>query len=152
MKSDLKHFEDFKVGEVISLAAYSVTRDAIIAFAQEFDPQDFHLDEAAAKSSVLGGLAASGWHVSAILMRMIVDSWLNKTESMGSNHIQEMRWLKPVFPGDILSGSLTIEAARVSSKRPEMGIFGVRVKLFDQHQIQKTEMVATIFMKVLWPC
>ena len=152
MTSDLKHFEDFKVGEVIFLGAYAVTRAGILEFAQAFDPQDFHLDAEFAKSSVLGGLAASGWHVSAILMRMLADGWLNKSASMGSNHIQEMKWLKPVFPGDVLSGTVTIEGARVSSKRPELGIFQVRVRLFDQTGIQKTDMQATIFMKAHRPC
>ena len=107
-----------------------------------------HLIDAVANSSVLGGLAASGWHVSAIVMRLLAMGWLNKTVSMGSNHIQDMKWLKPVFADDVLTGSLEIEGARISTKRPELGIFQVRVKLRTQDQILKTEMAATIFMKV----
>ena len=97
--SDLLHFEDYAAGQVIDLGTYAVTAAEIREFASEFDPLPFHLDEAAARASLLGGLAASGWHVCSMLMRMIADSWLNKSVSMGSNCLSEVKWLKPVFAG-----------------------------------------------------
>lgn len=146
--SDLLHFEDFAVGQVIGLGSYAVTAAEIRDFASEFDPQPFHLDEAAGKASILGGLAASGWQVCSLLMRMIAVSWLNKSASMGSNGVSEVKWLKPVLAGETLSGRVTILAKRVSSKRPEMGIFECLFELFNQEGVKKTEMTAVVFMRV----
>ena len=100
----MRYFDDFKVGEKLPLAPFTITRDEMIAFAAEFDPQPFHLDEAAAARTLLGGLAASGWHTCAIFMRMMCDGWLNDTASMGSPGIEAVRWLHPVRAGDRLSG------------------------------------------------
>jgi len=146
--SDLLHFEDYAAGQVIDLGSYAVTAAEIREFASEFDPLPFHLDEAAARASLLGGLAASGWHVCSMLMRMIADSWLNKSASMGSNGVSEVKWLKPVFAGETLSGRVTIVSKRVSSKRPEMGIFECLFELFNQEGVKKTEMTAVVFMRV----
>jgi len=146
--SDLLHFEDYAAGQVIDLGTYAVTAAEIREFASEFDPLPFHLDEAAARASLLGGLAASGWHVCSMLMRMIADSWLNKSASMGSNGVSEVKWLKPVFAGETLSGRVTIVSKRVSSKRPEMGIFECLFELFNQEGVKKTEMTAVVFMRV----
>jgi acyl dehydratase len=147
-----KHFADFPAGTRLALGPFVVRREDVLAFSQEFDPQDLHLDEAVANSSVLGGLAASGWHVSGMLMRMVAENWLNGAASMGSNHVQEMKWLKPVFPGDVLTGTVAIESARVSAKRPDMGILLCRVELQNQHEVKTTEMVATVFMEVALAC
>ena len=144
----LLHFEDFAVGQVIDLGSYAVTSAEIREFANEFDPQPFHLDEAAGSASLLGGLAASGWHVCSILMRMIAVSWLNKSASMGSNGDSEVKWLKPVFAGETLSGRATILTKRISSRRPEMGIFECLFELFGESGRTKTEMTAVIFMRV----
>lgn len=119
---DLLHFEDFPVGETIEFGRYEVTAEEIKTFGAEFDPLPFHTDEEAAKETLLGGLSASGWHVCAMLMRMIYDGYLGRSASLGSNGIEEVRWLKPVQPGDILSIRRTTHDARVSSKRPEFGI------------------------------
>jgi len=146
--SDLLHFEDYAAGQVIDLGSYAVTAAEIREFASEFDPLPFHLDEAAARASLLGGLAASGWHVCSMLMRMIADSWLNKSASMGSNGVSEVKWLKPVFAGETLSGRVTIVSKRVSSRRPEMGIFECLFELFNQEGVKKTEMTAVVFMRV----
>jgi acyl dehydratase len=146
--SDLLHFEDYAAGQVIDLGTYAVTAAEIREFASEFDPLPFHLDEAAARASLLGGLAASGWHVCSMLMRMIADSWLNKSASMGSNGVSEVKWLKPVFAGETLSGRVTIVSKRVSSRRPEMGIFECLFELFNQEGVKKTEMTAVVFMRV----
>jgi acyl dehydratase len=146
--AELMHFEDFEVGQVIDLGRYPVTAEEICEFAHAFDPQRFHLDEVVGKASLLGGLSASGWHVSAMLMRMLADSWLNKSASMGSNGVSDMKWLKPVLAGETLSGHITIHSKRVSSKRPEMGIFQCGFELFNDAGEKKTEMTAIVFMRV----
>ena len=117
-----RYFEDFREGEVLPLGPRHVTREEIVAFAAEFDPQPFHLDEEAAKGTLLGGLAASGWHTTALFMRMMCEGFLLLSSSMGSPGIEELRWLRPVRPGDTLSGTATVVSARASSRRPEMGI------------------------------
>ena len=146
------HFEDFEVGQVLDLGSYRVTREEIMAFATEFDPQPFHLDGAAGEASLLGGLAASGWHVSAMMMRMLADCWLNTSASMGSNGVSGMKWLKPVLAGETLTGSITIISKRVSSKRPEMGIFQCGFELANDAGQKKAEMAAVIFMRVKAAC
>jgi acyl dehydratase len=146
--AELLHFEDFEVRQVIDLGRYRVTAEEIREFASAFDPQRFHLDEVAGEASLLGGLSASGWHVSAMLMRMLADSWLNKSASMGSNGILDMQWLKPVLAGETLSGHITIQSKRVSSKRPEMGIFQCGFELFNDAGEKKTEMTAIVFMRL----
>jgi acyl dehydratase len=148
----LFHFEDFEAGQVLDLGTYAVTAEEIMAFASEFDAQPFHLDEAAGEASLLGGLAASGWHVSAMMMRMLAESWLNRSASMGSNGVSEMKWLKPVLAGETLNGSIAIISKRVSSKRPEMGIFQCRVELSNNAGQKKAEMAAVIFMRVKAAC
>ena len=133
-------FEDFPVGEVLSYGCYHVTAEEIIEFAQEFDPQPFHVDEDTAKASMLGGLAASGWHVCAIVMRMMVDGYFGRTASMGSTGVDEMKWLKPVYAGDKLSCRRTTLEARVSAKRPDMGIVKFRWELLDSEGERKADM------------
>ena len=145
---ELLHFEDFPVGEVLEFGNYTVTAEEIVEFAREFDPQPFHIDEEAAKASLLGGLSASGWHVCAIIMRMMVDGYYGRTASMGSTGIDEMKWLKPVRPGDRLSCRRTTLEARVSAKRPEMGIVRLRYEIFDALPEKKAEMTGINLIKV----
>jgi acyl dehydratase len=118
----MRHFEDFPVGFTGTLPAKLVTREETIAFARQFDPQPMHVDEAAAAKSLLGGIAASGWHTCAMLMRMICEGFLNDTAGLGSPGLAEVRWLKPVKPGDTLRAHYHVLEARLSSKRPDMGI------------------------------
>ena len=141
-------FEDFPVGEVVDYGSYEVTAEEIVRFAREFDPQPFHVDEKAARASMLGGLSASGWRVCAIVMRMMVDGYFGRTASMGSTGIDEMKWLKPVFAGDRLSCRRTTLAARASAKRPEMGILTMRWELFDAKAEKKAEMTGVNLIKV----
>ena len=115
------YFEDFEEGQVFELGEKTLTRDEIVAFAREFDPQPFHVDEEAAKDSAFGGLIASGWHTAAIFMRLYVDAVLRRAESMGSPGVEELRWLKPVRPGDTLSARLTVLDAVPSASRPGRG-------------------------------
>jgi acyl dehydratase len=148
----MKHHDDFEVGQEIELGSYAVSADEIVAFAREFDPQDFHLSEEAGRASILGGLAASGWQVSSIMMKLIATGWLNHTHSMGSNQLLEVKWLKPVLAGDVLSARMKILEKRVSSKRPEMGIFSSVFYLSSASGELKTEMRAITFMRVRPAC
>ncbi|MEO8668301.1 MAG: MaoC family dehydratase [Bauldia sp.] len=128
----MRYFEDFTPGTVLTLAPRHVTRAEIIAFAAEFDPQPFHLDEQAPASALVGGLIASGWHVSALFMRMICDAFMVDSSSMGSPGITTLKWQKPVRPGDTLSGTCTVLEARRSKSRPEMGIVRFRHEVVNQ--------------------
>ncbi|MEM6666489.1 MAG: MaoC/PaaZ C-terminal domain-containing protein, partial [Pseudomonadota bacterium] len=109
-------------GRVLPLAPISVGAADIREFAAAFDPQPVHLDEIAARNTLLGGLSASGWHVSSLVMRMICDGFLLETASMGSPGIEDVRWLAPVRPDDRLTGTGRVIEARLSRRRPSMGI------------------------------
>jgi acyl dehydratase len=115
-------FEDFTPGHFGSFGPRHVTREEIIAFAAEFDPQPMHLDEEAAKRSLLKGLSGSGWHLCAIVMRMMFDGYIGRTASLGSPGVNEMRWLAPFRPGDDLTIDVDVTEARVSRSRPDTGI------------------------------
>lgn len=122
----MRYFEDFQIGQQFPLASHTVTRAEIVAFAAEFDPQPFHLDEAAATDTLLGGLSASGWHTCALFMRMLYDGWLAQTASMGSPGVDRLKWQRPVRPGDVLSGQSTVLACRASRTRPDRGFVSMR--------------------------
>ena len=124
--------EDFTPGRVFPLADYAVTREAVVEFAAEFDPQPFHLDEAAGAASMLGGLSASGWHVAGIMMRMICDAYLLNSTSQGSSSVDHIDWKRPVKPGDVLSGISTVLTSRVSAKKPFLGLVTLRTELQNQ--------------------
>lgn len=117
-----RHYEDLTVGEVIDLGRTTVTRDMIVGFAREFDPFPFHLDEAAARASLLGGLAASGWQTAALSLRMLADSFLNTIAGMGGLGFSDLKWKKPVMVGDTISGTATIAELRRSRSHPDRGI------------------------------
>jgi acyl dehydratase len=127
-------FEDLPAGTELDLGKRHVTKEEIFAFAREFDPQPHHLDEDAANASILGGLSASGWHTCAMLMRMLVDGLAGRAASMGSPGIEEMKWLRPVRPGDELHLTGTVLSARRSSSRPEMGIVDIAWSLSNQRE------------------
>jgi acyl dehydratase len=127
--SAFRHFEDFTEGEIIPFQPRVVTREEIIAFAAEFDPQPMHLDEEAASRTPLGGLAASGWHTCALFMRMMCESFLLHSSSWGSPGVDELTWHRPVRPGDRLAGRAIVLATRASSSRPEMGIVTFRFEI-----------------------
>ena len=127
------YFEDFTVGFTRSAQGPTVTADAIKGFAAEFDPQPFHLDEEAAKSSLFGALCASGWHTAALCMRMLCDAYLKDSASLGSPGIDELRWVKPVFAGDTLSVKMTVLDSRPSRSRPNIGSVRSRWDVFNQN-------------------
>ncbi|MFG1477082.1 MaoC family dehydratase [Xanthobacter sp. V4C-4] len=122
-------FEDFIVGEVKTFGSHTMTEVEIVGFAREFDPQPMHLDAAAGAKSVLGGLAASGWHTCAVMMRLICDGFLLRTAGLGSPGVTENNWLAPVRPGDVLTLRRTVLEARTSKSRPDMGLVTFRFEL-----------------------
>ena len=149
--SDLLHYEDFTVGESWDLGAYTVSAEEIKSFAREFDPQFFHLDEDRARSSVLGGLSASGWHTCGILMRLMVDGYLGRTAGMGSPGLDEVKWLKPVYAGETLRGRMTVLAKRQSKSRPEMGLVTMKWEAQSEKGETKIDMTGINLIKVRQP-
>ena len=119
-------FEDFKPGHFGTFGPRRVTREEILAFAAEFDPQPMHLDEAAASQSMLNGLSGSGWHLCSLMMRMLCDGFIGRTASLGSPGVNDLRWLAPLRPGDELTLDVEVAEARVSKSRPETGIVTFR--------------------------
>jgi acyl dehydratase len=129
----MRYFEDFTPGQVIELGQRTIDKDEIIAFARQFDPQVFHLDEEAAKKSIYGGLIASGWHTGSLMMRMLYDGLVKDTMSMGSPGVDELRWLRPVRPGDLLSARLIVTECIPSRSKPDRGIVKSTIELRNQH-------------------
>jgi acyl dehydratase len=145
--NDLLHFEDFHEGQIFQLGPHTVTRDDIVAFASEFDPQPFHLDEEAARTSILGGLSASGFHTASIAIRMICDAFLSRSAVLGSSGMDEIRWMKPVYADDELKGTLRIENLRPSSSRAERGIMKFTCMLGDRTGQAKCTIAGMFFMR-----
>jgi acyl dehydratase len=129
----VRYFEDFSPGQELPLGSYTVTRAEIVAFASEFDPQPFHLDERAAADSMLGGLAASGWHTCALFMRMLFHGWLSEAASMGSPGVDSLKWLRPVRPGDVLTGRSVVLDVRASRTKPDRGFVRMRHEVMNEH-------------------
>ncbi|MFN0163169.1 MAG: MaoC family dehydratase [Burkholderiales bacterium] len=125
------YFEDFTVGETIEIGRHVISESEILDFAAKYDPQPFHSDPERARASIYGGLIASGWQTCAIAQRILCDGYLNGAASMGSPGIEEIRWLKPVRPGDTLIVKRTIEEARPTSK-PDRGLVLARTDVYNQ--------------------
>ncbi|TCA25053.1 MaoC family dehydratase [Rhizobium leguminosarum bv. viciae] len=132
MSAEKLSFEDFRPGCRFALGQKLVIAEEIIEFAREFDPQPMHLDEAAGRASILGGLAASGWHTSSMFMRMMADSYLLNALAEGAPGIDLMEWRKPVLAGDTLSGHSTVLESRPMRSRPGMGIVKFRHEVENQ--------------------
>ena len=148
MTSKTWAFEDFTEGRSIDLGVKDVTAEEIVEFAGEFDPQPMHLDEAAGKASILGGLSASGWHTCAIYMRLLCDAFLLDSTSQGAPGIERIKWKKPVLAGDRLNGMTTVLSRRESKSRPSIGLVAFRSDLFNQRGEQVFELENTImFLK-----
>ncbi len=141
------YWEDFSPGWSVCSAPRTLTKEEILAFANEFDPQPFHIDEEAARDTLLGGLAASGWHSCSIMMKMMCETYLLNSASMGSPGIDETRWLKPVRPGDRLAMKCTCIEARISASRPEMGICKMHWEMINQHNEPVMTMTGTQLFK-----
>lgn len=127
------YWEDFREGEVREFGSKTVDRDDVVRFASEFDPQPFHLDEAAARRSLFGGLSASGWHTAAMAMRMMCDGYLLRSSSLGSPGVDQLKWRVPVRPGDTLHMRLTVLESRALRSRPGVGLIKSRHEVINQH-------------------
>ena len=132
MGRDRRHWEDFSAGDVFDLGSRTVTRQEIVEFATQWDPQPFHLDEQAGEQSSFRGLVASGWHTASLCMRLYVDALLLDAASMGSPGLEELRWTAPVRPGDTLSVRLTVLDTRPSSTNAERGTLLLRWEATNQ--------------------
>lgn len=124
-------FEDFEPGSVMTFGPRHVTREEIIEFATEFDPQPMHLDDEAASKSILKGLSGSGWGTCAIMMRMIYDGFLHQSSSLGAPGVDEVRWVRPVRPNDELFMRITILEKRNSGSRPQVGIVRFNLEMLN---------------------
>jgi acyl dehydratase len=135
------YFEDFHVGQRFSPGLrHTVTREAILRFASEFDPQPFHLDDAAARATPFGGLVASGWHTASLAMKLMVQGLVQGVASLGSPGVDELRWLVPVRPDDTLELQVEVVAKKPSASRPDRGAVTLRCELYNQ----KNERVMTM--------
>ena len=132
--ADITYFwEDMAVGQVRDLGTISPSREEIIAFASQFDPQPFHLDDAAGEASVFGGLCASGWHTCAMAMRLMVTNFLSQTSSLGSPGLENIQWKKPVYPNDTLRLQTTVLETKPMGRRPDVGMTRNLWEMFNQH-------------------
>ena len=136
-----KYFDDFEIGEEIELGSVVVTESAIVEFAEEFDPQPFHVDPQAAVESPFGGLVASGWHTCSLYMRLLCDGLVADSSSQGSTGMEELRWLAPVRPGDTLRARYVVLDARRSDKRPNRGTITFRAEMLNQDDVLVLRMV-----------
>lgn len=127
-----RYFEDYRAGEVFEFGDCLVTEEEILEFARRYDPQPFHVDPAAASDSIYGGLIASGWLTGSLMMRMVVEHFISPLSSMGSPGLDELRWLKPVRPGNRLSVRVTILETRRSQTKPDRGMIQVLQEALDQ--------------------
>lgn len=127
------YWEDFYPGQVLEIGGYSLSEEEIIEFARKYDPQPFHADSEKAKQTFFGGLIASGWQTASLCMRMICDVYLLEAASLGSPGVDEVRWVKPVRPGDTLRLKATVLETRASASRPDMGTMRARNEVYNQH-------------------
>jgi acyl dehydratase len=128
----VKYFEDVQVGEVMRFGRYEVTREEIIEYARQFDPQPFHLDEASARESMYGGLIASGWHTGAMFIRMVAQHMTPIHATAGAMGFDDLKWVRPVRPGDVLSVESVIREKIESRSRPERGLVKIESRVRDQ--------------------
>jgi acyl dehydratase len=128
-----RYFEDYVTGVVHEFGGVEVVEDEMVAFARRFDPQPFHTDPDAAKESVFGGLIASGWFTASLIMRLLVDNYVSRVASLGSPGVDELRWLKPVRPGDTLSARITVLETQRSRSKPDRGFVRTFVEVLNQN-------------------
>jgi acyl dehydratase len=127
------YWEDLTVGTVRELGQVTVDRQEVIDFARKFDPQPFHLDDAAAAQTHFGRLSASGWHTCSMTMRLVVDNFLRYAASLGSPGVENLKWLKPVYPGDTLTVRMRTVESRPLKSRPNVGLSRSHTEAFNQH-------------------
>lgn len=144
-------YEDFPEGSVQEFGPRTITREEIVEYAREFDSQPMHMDEEAAKRSLLGGLSASGWHSCCFMFRMMYDYIVRHSASLGSPGIEETRWLKPVRPGMALTLRNEVLDKRISKSRPEMGLIRIRTQLLDEQRTPILDQTSTLLIGVREP-
>ena len=146
------HYEDIEVGSRQSFGRYEVTPDEVRAFASAYDPQPFHLSDEAAAKTHFGRISASGWHTCAMTMRMLVDNMSTVQQAgLGSPGIDNLRWVKPVYPGDTLRCETEVTEKRRSKSRADMGLFKSRVQVFNQADELVLEMTSNGLIRVRDP-
>jgi acyl dehydratase len=131
---DKRYFEDYNTGSVYEFGSITVHQEEIIAFARRYDPQVFHIDPVAAKSSAYGGLIASGWHTGAVMMRLFVDHYLSHAASLGSPGVHDLRWIKPLRPGDELRIRVTVRETKRSKSKPDRGVVRSFIEVLNQNR------------------
>ena len=141
-----RYFEDYVPGDVHEFGSIVAEESEMIAFARRFDPQLFHTDPVAAKQSIFGGLIASGWYTAGLMMRLYVDHYLSHIASLSSPGVDELRWLKPVRPGDSISIRITVTDTKRSNSKPDRGIVHSYIEVLNQHSEIIMSMKATNFL------
>jgi acyl dehydratase len=130
------YWEDLPVGNIRELGQVTVSREEVLAFARQFDPQPFHLDDAAAARTPFGRVSASGWHTCAMTMRLQVDNFLRYASSLGSPGLESVKWIKPVYPGDTLTVRQRVVGSRLLKSRPGVGLTRSHLEGFNQNNEQ----------------
>ena len=143
----MKYFEDVAVGDIMRFGRYEVTKEEIVEYARQFDPQPFHLDEEAAKASLFGGLIASGWHTGAMFIRMVVEHMTPVHATTGAMGFDDLKWLKPVRPGDILSVETVVREKTESRSRPDIGVVKIESRVHDQRGEMKMTLVSLVLYR-----
>jgi len=147
----MRYWQDFQPGETFATSSLSVTQDDILEFAAEFDPQPYHLDSSAARESIFGGLCASGWQVTAMMMRLITDALQQQqAATLGSSGVKQLRWKVPVFAGDTLSASLAV-VARNPSAQAGLGELDCSIEMRNQNDVTVLESTLTLLVQLSGP-
>ncbi|MBV1872872.1 MAG: MaoC family dehydratase [Gammaproteobacteria bacterium] len=141
------YLEDLNDGREFELGSLDITKESIIGFAEKFDPQAFHLDEGVA-SEMFGGLIASGWHTASLCNRLVVDGFLGSAACMASPGVDELRFVKPVFGGDVLTGKITVVSTKQSEKKPDRGLAKLQIEMFNA----ANELVLSMLGNVIIGC
>ena len=144
----MQYFEDFRVGQRIKFDRYAVMQSEIVEFAKRYDPQVFHVDDSHSLTAELGGIMASGWHTTAIFMRLAVDAYLGNAAVLTSPGVDELRWLAPVRAGDMISGEAIVEEARLSVSKPDRGILTTGVRLWNLQEVDVLRLRTHAFIRV----
>ena len=148
----MKFYEDIEVGTKSAFGHYEVTREEVMDFASRYDPQPFHLDDEAAAQTHFGRLSASGWHTCSMTMAMMVENMKGeKSAGLGSPGVDQLRWKKPVYPGDTLRCETEVIEKRRSASRPEMGIFKSLIRTFNQDGDMVLEMISNGLIRTREP-
>ena len=144
----MQYLEDLEVGRRSRFGSYHVTREEVLEFARKYDPQPFHLSDEAAARTHFGRLAASGWHTCAMTMAMIVENLEeNEQAGLGSPGVDELRWLKPVFPGDTLRAETEILEVTPSRSKPDIGSFRSRCTVYNQDEVAVLTFVSIVLIR-----